>query len=220
VLAEFRNPVAIVTKNCLVARDIDLLQRLAKFDAAAVFISLTTLDTELRSKLEPRTSPLAARLATVQKLSQAGVPVGVLLAPMIPGLTDHEMPRLLEAAAAAGANYAGYVTLRLPYAVAPLFEQWLANHFPDKKEKVLNRIRALRNGKLNDPNFGSRMRGNGIFADQIENLFDVACRKAGLNERSPHLSTEHFRRTEKSQLSLFDFVGTEPKNAPRPPALP
>ena len=203
VLAEFRNPTAIITKNNLVTRDVDLLSRLAKFHAAAVFISITTLDTELRKVMEPRTSPPAARLAAVRTLSAAGIPVGVLMAPVVPGLTDHEMPSLLAAAAEAGAKFAGYVTLRLPHAVAPMFEQWLALHFPDRKEKVLNRIRSLRDGKLNQSAFGVRMRGEGIFADQIEALFDVACRKAGIAGNSPDLSIASFRRSGHEQLSLF-----------------
>jgi DNA repair photolyase len=135
-------------------------------------------------------------------LAKAGVPVGVLMAPVVPGLTDHEMPALLSAAAEAGARYAGYVTLRLPYAVAPLFAEWLGRHFPDKKEKVLNRIRNIRGGRLNDPEFGSRMRGEGLFADQMEALFEVARRKAGISERSPKLSAASFRRLEDQQLSL------------------
>ena len=202
VLASFRNPVAIITKNHLVTRDVDFLAELAKYDAVAVFISITTLDSELRRVMEPRTSPPSARLAAVKTLAKAGVPVGVLMAPVVPGLTDHEMPALLSAAAEAGARYAGYVTLRLPYAVAPLFAEWLGRHFPDKKEKVLNRIRNIRGGRLNDPEFGSRMRGEGLFADQMEALFEVARRKAGISERSPKLSTASFRRLEDQQLSL------------------
>jgi DNA repair photolyase len=202
VLAEFRNPTVIITKNQLVTRDVDLLAQLAGDRAAAVFLSVTTLDTELRKTMEPRTSPPAARLAAIRALAQAGVPVGVLVAPVLPGLTDHEIPAILEAAADAGAKFASYVTLRLPYAVAPLFEQWLANHFPEKKEKVLNRIRSLRGGKLNDPEFGSRMRGEGIFAEQIAKIFDAASRRAGLNEESPNLSVAGFRRPDKAQLQL------------------
>ena len=203
-LAEFRNPVAIVTKNHLVTRDIDLLSELARHQAAAVFVSVTTLDAELRKVMEPRTSPPASRLSTIAELNQAGIPVGVLVAPVIPGLTDHEIPAIVSAAVKAGAQFAGYVTLRLPYAVAPLFEQWLAHHFPDRKDKVLNRIRALRNGKLNNSEFGSRMRGEGIFADQIESLFAVARRKAGIEGNRTQLSTAAFRRIEKNQPSLFD----------------
>src|SRR5258706_10714888 len=138
VLAEFRNPVIIITKNNLVTRDLDLLSDLARHHATSVFISLTTLDNDLRKVMEPRATPPAARLAAVQKLSAPGIPVGVLLAPMIPGLTDHEIPSLVEAAASAGARSAGYVLLRLPYGVAPIFAQWLVNHFPDKKDTGLN----------------------------------------------------------------------------------
>lgn len=203
VLAEFRNPVAIVTKNNLVARDIDVLSRFVPFNGVVVFISLTTLDTELRKVMEPRTSPPVARLAAIRALSAAGIPVGVLHAPIIPGLTDHEIPSLVAAAVEAGAKYAGYVVLRLPHAVAPLFEQWLTQHFPEKKEKVLNRIRAMRGGKLNQAQFGLRMRGNGIFADQIDALFDVAVRKAGIEGNSLNLSAAAFRRPGAAQLSLF-----------------
>src|SRR5205814_4259771 len=129
----------------------------------AVFISLTTLNPDLRKVMEPRTSPPAARLGAISALSQAGIPVGALLAPVIPGLTDHEIPALVEAAAAAGARAAGYVMLRLPHAVAPLFERWLETHFPDSRDKVLNRLRAMRSGKLYESAFGKRMRGEGIF---------------------------------------------------------
>ena len=170
--------------------------------AAAVFISVTTLDTELRRILEPRTSPPAARLATITALVKAGIPTGVLVAPVIPGLTDHEIPAILAAAAAAGATFAAHALLRLPYAVAPLFEEWLTRHLPAKKDKVLHRIRALRRGKLNNSEFGLRMSGEGIFADQISRLFDVACRKAGWSGREPELTTAHFRRPEGSQMEL------------------
>ncbi len=203
VLAEFRNPVGIVTKNRLVTRDIDLLQELARHNAVVVFISLTTLDTELRRVMEPRTSPPAARLATIRDLARAGIPVGVLTAPMIPGLNDHELPNLLGAAADAGAQFAGYVTLRLPYQNKELFEKWLTEHFPLRKDKVLAGIRAVRDGDLNNTEFGTRMRGTGIFADQIEKLFEVGCRKAGLNRTELQLSTAAFRRPGGVQMELM-----------------
>jgi DNA repair photolyase len=203
VLAEFRNPVGIVTKNRLVMRDVDLLQELARHRAVVVFISLTTLDTELRRVMEPRTSPPAARLATMRDLARAGIPVGVLTAPMIPGLNDHELPNLLGAAADAGARFAGYVTLRLPYQNKALFTQWLAEHFPLKQERVLARIRAVREGDLNNAEFGSRMRGSGLFAEQIEKLFEVGCRKAGLNREPLELSTAAFRRPGGLQMELL-----------------
>ena len=204
VLAEFRNPVSIVTKNQLVTRDVDLLGELARFNAAVVFLSITTLDTELRKVMEPRTSPPAAKLATISALSRAGIPTGVLVAPVIPGLTDHEIPAVLDAAAEAGARFAGFIVLRLPHAVAPLFERWLATHFPDRQEKVLNRLRALRDGKLYDNWFGKRMRGEGIFAEHIETLFDVARRKAGLAACAPGLSTAAFRRPGGTQMRMFE----------------
>lgn len=202
VLAEFRNPVAVVTKNLLVTRDVDLLSELARHKAAAVYISVTTLDTELRGELEPRTSPPAARLAAIRTLAAAGIPVGVLVAPVIPALTDHEMPAILKAAAEAGACCAGYEVVRLPHAVAPLFEEWLQNRFPLKKDKVLGRIRAMRDGKLSNSRFGSRMRGEGFFADQAERLFDVSCRKAGLNSELMKLSTAAFLRPLAAQMEL------------------
>jgi DNA repair photolyase len=203
VLAEFRNPVFIITKNRLITRDLDLLAELARQQAAAVWISLTTLDADLRAVLEPRTSPPAARLAAIRELAAAGVPVGVNVSPVIPGLTDHEIPALLQAAAAAGATMAGYSLVRLPGAVAPLFEQWLAAHFPGRKENVLNRLRALRHGQLDESDWDRRMTGEGILADQIARLFDVARRKAGITGDDPTLSTTAFRRPGGAQLTLF-----------------
>jgi len=202
VLAEFRNPVGIVTKNQLVTRDVDVLSELSRFNATAVFISVTTLDPDLRKVMEPRTSPPAARLAAIETLRRAGVPVGVMVAPVIPGLTDHEIPSIVAAVVKAGAQFAGSVTLRLPFAVAPLFEAWLGRHFPDRKEKVLNRIRDLRGGRLNDARFGSRMTGEGIFASQIEAMFRVACRRAGIENAGPRLTADAFRRPSGNQLEL------------------
>jgi DNA repair photolyase len=205
VLAEFRNPVVVVTKNHLVTRDVDLLSELARHDAAAVAVSLTTLDDGLRRVMEPRTSRPVRRLAAIRKLSEADVPVGVMTAPVIPGLNDHELPDLLASAADAGATFAGYVRVRLPGAVAPLFEDWLGRHFPDRKEKVLGRIRSMRDGKLNDPEFGSRMKGGGVYAEHISRLFGVSCRRAGIERgRFPKLSTASFRRDGGAQAALFD----------------
>ena len=205
VLADFRNPVAIVTKNHLVTRDIDLLSELARYDAAVVAVSLTTLDDDLRRVMEPRTSRPLRRLAAIEKLADAGIPVGVMSAPVIPGPTDHELPNLISAAAEAGASFAAYVPVRLPGAVGPLFEDWLSRHFPERKEKVLNRIRSMKAGRLNDPKFGSRMRGEGVFAEHIARLFDVSCRRAGIeNGYFPKLSTATFRRDGGLQSSLFD----------------
>jgi DNA repair photolyase len=203
VLAECRQPVGIITKNFLVTRDTDLLQELARHQAVSVTISVTTLEADLALVMEPRTSMPKQRLAAITALAQAGVPVGVNVAPIIPGLTDHEILRIVQTATDAGAQYAGYTVVRLPYAVKDLFEQWLTNHGPGNKEKGLYRIRALRDGKLNDAEFGSRMSGHGIFADQIGQSFDVACRKAGIAGNWPRLSTASFRRPQGAQLSLL-----------------
>jgi DNA repair photolyase len=204
VLLEFRNPTVIITKNHLVTRDLDLLKELARHKAVRVLLSITTLDGSLGRDMEPRASHPARRLAAIETLSQAGVSTGVLVAPVIPGLTDHELPSIIAAASQAGAQSAGYVVLRLPYGLGPLFEQWLAQHFPDRKEKVLHRIRTLRGGKLNDPRFSARMRGEGIFAAQIQALFALACRKAGFDGRGATLSTAAFRVPSELQLPLFE----------------
>lgn len=203
VLLEFRNPVAIITKNFLVTRDIDLLAELARRQCASVCLSITTLDNELRKVMEPRTSPPQARLAAIGKLADAKIPASVNVAPVIPGLTDHEMPAILNAAHEAGATSAGFTVVRLPYANAPLFEKWLDAYFPQRKDKVLNRIKALRGGKLYHSQWGTRMRGEGIFARQIQQMFEVARRKAGFKDRFTDLSTAAFRRPGNAQLSLF-----------------
>lgn len=203
VLCEFRNPVGVITKNHLVTRDIDVLKELAEVNAAIAMLSVTTLDAELSRKMEPRASAPARRLAAIEALADAGIPTGVMVAPVIPGLTDHEIPSILKAAAAAGARFCGYVPLRLPLGVAPLFEQWLQRHFPDRKDKVLNRIRSVRGGKLNDSNFHTRMHGGGPFAEQIKTIFRLAAQRAGLDKPSPTLSTAAFQRPAAEQLSLF-----------------
>jgi DNA repair photolyase len=203
VLAEFQNPAVIITKNELVTRDIDLLARLARVDGALVFVSVTSLDGELARELEPRASQPMRRLAAIEALAHAGIPVGALIAPVIPGLTDHELPAIISAVAAAGAVAAGYVPLRLPYGVAALFEEWLTLHRPLQKEKILNRVRDIRGGRLNDPNFGSRLQGSGPYAEHISELFEISCRKAGLNSSRPVLSAKAFRRPGPLQMTLF-----------------
>lgn len=203
VFLEFRNPVVIITKNFLVTRDADILAELARHDCIGVTISLTTLDHKLSSLLEPRASRPARRLAAIKTLAEAGVPVGYLQAPMIPGLTDSEAPAIGVAAAKAGATFSGYVALRLPFAVKALFEQWLEQNYPEKKNKILGRVREIRGGKLNDPNFTSRMRGEGIYAEQMAKLFQLARKKSGITKRWPKLTTEHFRRPGLDQLKLF-----------------
>jgi DNA repair photolyase len=206
VFADARHPCGLVTKNHLVTRDADVLQDLAKLKLARVFVSLTTLDPELARRMEPRASTPAKRLEAMSALAKAGVHVGVMTAPLILGLNDHELPALLEAAAGAGAVSAGYVPLRLPHELGPLFEDWLGRHYPDRKEKVLNQIRSMRGGALNDPRFGSRMRGSGIFADHLAQLFALTCRRVGLNRDrfANAMSGEHFRRPlARGQLRLL-----------------
>lgn len=202
VLAECRNPVVVITKNFLVTRDVDLFQELARHNAVSVCLSVTTLDSELARTMEPRTSTPRQRLAAIETLARAGVRVGVNVAPIIPGLTDHEILPIIEASVNAGARFAGYTVVRLPYAVKDLFEQWLELHAPGKKEKVLNRIRAMRDGKLNDSTWEQRMSGVGIFAEQIAQTFAVACRKTGPADDRFALSTESFRRPMGNQLAL------------------
>lgn len=202
VFSEFRNPVAIITKNHLVTRDIDLLSELARHQAVVVNLSITTLDGNLARVLEPRASPPARRLAAVEELAAAGIPVRVLMAPVIPGLTDHEMPALLAAVAKAGARDAHFIPLRLPWAVAPLFVAWLERHRPGQKEKVLGRLQAMRGGKLNDPRFGARMSGEGFYAEQMSSLFEVSRRRAGFTGEIAPLSTEHFK-VPSDQMTLF-----------------
>jgi DNA repair photolyase len=201
VFAEFRNPVAVVTKNALITRDADLLAGLAKHRAAAAFVSVTTLAADLARKMEPRASTPLARLRAVEELTRAGVPVGVMIAPVIPGLTDHEAPAILRAAADAGAVTASYVVLRLPLGVKDLFADWLARHFGGG-QKVLSRVRDARGGKLNDPRFGMRMRAEGEWADTFNQLFHVARRRVGLERPMPGLSTAAFRRPIR-QPTLF-----------------
>lgn len=207
VLVEFRNPVGIVTKSHLVTRDADLLAELAKFNASSVYLGLTTLDAELARKLEPRAASPLGRLQAIADLAKAGVPVNVIIAPVIPGLTDHEIPAILEAAARAGARSAAYTMLRLPFAVKDLFQTWLDQHFPEKKEKVLSRVRELRGGKLNESNFGARMKGVGPWADLIRSMFNLHRERLGLAKRGPELSTAAFRRP--GERSLFDGVEGE-----------
>lgn len=202
VLHEFKNPVGLITKNALVTRDLDILSAMAKEDLAMVFISVTTLDSELGRSLEPRTSSPEARLAAIRTLAEAGVPVGVNIAPVIPGLTDHEMPKILEACREAGATMAGFTPLRLPHSVTEIFSEWLQTHRPDAREKVLNSVRSIRGGKLNDSDFKSRMRGEGPKAEHLRAMFGVFSKKYGFNERSLKLRTDLFVRPG-DQLGFF-----------------
>jgi DNA repair photolyase len=193
-LSACHHPATIVTKGAaIVARDIDLLADMAARNLVAVYVSITTLDRSLKRTLEPRAASPAARLAAVRRLADAGIPVGVMVAPVIPALTDHELERILQAAAEAGAYAASYVMLRLPYEVRGLFEEWLATHAPLKAAHVMSRVHELRGGRANDPRFGTRMRGEGVYADLFRKRFDVASRKLGLDRhRSLRLDTTRF----------------------------
>ncbi len=202
VCAGFRQPVAIVTKNALVSRDADVLGDLARDQAAMVLVTVTTLDTDLAGRLEPRASRPAARLRAISALAAAGVPVGVLVAPVVPGLTEHEIPGIIRAVSEAGATFGGYLVLRLPHAVKDLFRDWLATHEPGKSARVLDRVRAMRGGELNVSEWGARMKGEGIHAEQIRAMFETAARRHGLDPRRPGLSSEAFRRPGE-QLSLL-----------------
>jgi DNA repair photolyase len=206
VLAEFRNPVEIVTKNRLVTRDLDVLKDLAARDCAMVYLSITTLDAKLARIMEPRTSSPMDRLKALEELNAAGIPAGVLIAPVIPALNDFEIPKILEAAAKVGTRYASYVLLRLPGAVAPLFQKWVEQHYPDRVEKIMNRIRAVRGGKVNESAFGKRQRGEGIFAEQVKQLFDTARRKFDFKTSGPKLSTASFLPPVPAQGELFPEI--------------
>lgn len=205
VACEARQPVGIVTKNALVTRDLDLLTEMAQFNTVHVFLSVTTLDEELARTMEPRTSSPTARLRAVRQLHEAGIPVGVMIAPVIPGLNDSEVPKILEAAKEAGAQTAGYTLLRLPLTVKPVFLEWLERTQPLRKGRVESLIRSTREGELSDANFGSRMRGTGEMADQIRQTFKVFQRKHGLDGSLPAYATEHFRspRSRSGQMRLF-----------------
>jgi len=194
VLERTRHPVSLLTKSSLVLRDLDLLTSLARDNLVSVSLTVTTLDDDLKRRLEPRAASPAARIRTLAQLTGAGVPCGVMVAPVIPALTDHEMEAILEACAAAGARSAGYVLLRLPYEIKDLFREWLAEHYPGRAAHVMSLIRELRGGHDNDPRFGTRMRGTGPYAELLRNRFALACRRLGLNAtRRDPLDTSRFR---------------------------
>ncbi len=205
VLAEFRNPVSTITKSTLVTRDADLFAELARDGAAHVFLSVTTLDPELARRMEPRAARPERRLEAMATLARAGVPVGVMIGPVIPGLNDAEIPRILEAAARAGAQSASWVLLRLPKPVDELFARWLEEYYPERRARVLGRIRDTRGGRLSDSTFGRRQRGAGEYAEQIAALFTAAAKKHGLDARLPPLSADAFRRPARAgeQLRLI-----------------
>ncbi|HJQ96920.1 MAG TPA: PA0069 family radical SAM protein [Candidatus Polarisedimenticolaceae bacterium] len=202
VLAEHEHPFTIVTKSALVVRDLDLIAPAAARRQAAVHLSITTLDPGLASRMEPRAATPARRLDALRALAEAGVPCGVMAAPMIPGLNDHELEKILEAARDAGATSAGWVLLRLPHELKGLFESWLTLHEPTQADKVLSRIRETRGGGLYDARFGSRQRGEGVYADMLARRFKVAAGRLGLDRRHEPLDVSRFRKP--GPKGLFD----------------
>jgi DNA repair photolyase len=205
VLARAHHPVAIVTKSNLILRDLDILAPMANARLAKVFVSVTTLDPGLARRMEPRASRPALRLEAIRRLAEAGIPTGVLTAPMIPALNDVELESILEAAARAGARSANYILLRLPLEIADLFSEWLEAHFPDRKDHVLNLLRGMRGGKLYQSGWGKRMRGTGVYADLLARRFELACQRLGLDEHDWDLDSSQFQRPSLpgDQLALF-----------------
>jgi DNA repair photolyase len=204
VFLNVRNPVGMITKNALVLRDMDLLREMAKMNLIHIMISITTLDPGLARVMEPRTSSPANRLHAIRELAKNHIPVGVNVAPVIPGLTDEEIPRILQAAADHGAVSAGYILLRLPGAVRQLFLDWLQRELPDRAGKVIHRVRETRAGELSDARFGSRMKGEGVIAGTIDNLFTVTMKRFNLDRRWGNLSIDHFRNDAMpEQFRLF-----------------
>jgi len=204
VLSAWRHPVTIVTKGSSVTRDLDLLGEMGRAGLARVSVSLTTLDSRLSRRMEPRAASPEARLRAIAALAKAGVPTGAMIAPIVPALTDHEIETLLEAAARAGAQRADYVLLRLPGEVKTLWQEWLEAEFPDRAARVMGRVRELRGGRENDPRFGARMRGEGVWAELIARRFRTAAGRLGLRRELPALRTDLFRRPERAgdQLAL------------------
>jgi len=206
VFLKYRNPVGMITKNALITRDIDILSELAKLQLVNTTITITTLDKELHRTMEPRTSVPESRLDTIEQFAKVGIPVGVSLSPIIPGFNDIEIPAILKRASEHGATFAFYTMLRLPHAVKDLFIEWLKREFPEKSEKVINRIKDVREGEMSHVEFGKRMTGSGEIAESISQLFEVTCKKYGLNEQTHRLRKDlfvgkHTKRTE--QMDLF-----------------
>jgi DNA repair photolyase len=205
VLAEHRHAFSVITKSALVERDLDLIAPLAAERLVATYVSITTLDPGLARVLEPRAATPLRRLRTIETLARAGVPVGVSVSPVIPFVNEPELERILDAAAAAGASRAFSVVLRLPWEVNPLFQQWLEQHFPERAARVMARVREMRGGRDNDARFGSRMTGQGVWAELLRQRFDKACARLGLNRERIELDLTRFRRpaANSAQASLF-----------------
>src|SRR5579859_2792705 len=204
VVSQCNQPIGIITKNALVERDLDILAPMAEKDLVSVYISVTTLDHDLARRMEPRASAPARRLEAIRRVARSGVPVGVMVAPIVPFLTDAAIEQILEAARDAGALSAGYVLMRLPYEVKDLFKDWLMHHYPLKAEHVMSRVKQMRGGRENDPEFGTRMSGSGEFADLLRLRFEKTCKRLGLNEHRRVLNVTQFRRPRMDgQLDLF-----------------
>jgi DNA repair photolyase len=203
VLTEFKNPVTIITKNHLVSRDIDILKSMADINAVSVMLSITTLDNDLCNKMEPRTSRPMKRLQTIKKLTDNGIPTGVMIAPIIPGLNNHEIPKIMEQAKTHGASFIGYTILRLPFAVEDLFKDWLQTHYSAKYNKVISLLSDCRGGKLNEKRIHHRMSGKGKYAKQITDLFNLSIKKYNLTTKGPKLITTHFKNPNDNQILLF-----------------
>ncbi len=205
VCLEARQPISIITKNALVTRDLDLLKEMAHWNLINVAVSITTLDKKLASFMEPRTSIPEARLRALRELGEVGIPTHVMAAPVIPGLNDSEIPSILREASGAGASTASYILLRLPLNVRPVFQEWLERTQPDARSRVESRIRSTRDGELSDSQFGTRMRGEGEIAKQIENTFRVFAQKYGLDGQPPTLDSSSFRRPTSSTGQRYLF---------------
>jgi DNA repair photolyase len=203
VFLAYRNPVSIITKSHLVTRDVDLLTALADLNLVRVHFSITTLDSELARAMEPRAATPSRRLEAIRMLSEKKIPTGVTAAPLVPGLTDQELPAILEAAADSGARTAAYILVRLPFAVETLFLDWLNRELPRRAAKVINRLRAVRCGSLSSSDFETRRQGRGKLAESIRDMFEIFCRRYRLNQEPIELATSHFVRPGTKQLALF-----------------
>ncbi|MBV6477356.1 MAG: hypothetical protein HGGPFJEG_00094 [Ignavibacteria bacterium] len=203
IFLKFRNPVAVITKNALIRRDTDILKRLSELNLVRVIISITTLNKDLQRRMEPRTSTPSQRLKTIEFLSGSEIPTGVNVAPIIPGLTDEEIPEILKNASGCGAQFAAYVMLRLPFSTKELFTDWLGREFPDRAKKVINRVTEIHGGKLYNSEFGRRLTGEGNWAEAVKKIFEFNCNKTGLNKNKSPLSKDLFRRENPDQESLF-----------------
>ncbi len=202
IALEYKQPIGMITKNALILRDLDILQEMAKHNLCMVYVSINSLNEKLRQAMEPRTTTAKQRLKVVEDLSKAGIPIGVMVAPLVPGLSDHEIPAVLKAVANAGASSAGYTVVRLNGAIAQIFEDWLHKNYPDRFEKVWHMIQSCHGGKVNDSVFGERMHGVGNISQMINDTFRLHCRLNGLNQKQIKLDRSQFK-IPTAQTSLF-----------------